>query len=101
MREKLIIPTAIVLALACYYVILVCSGRIFNAFKATGRWVYRSEQPALFWASTLQYAVGFATVLFLLYNDYFHNDNFVAKVTAVVTSFTLGGFIFFWGIRKV
>ena len=95
-----IVPAIILLALACYYTGLVCSGRIFHPYRSGRRWVYRSEQPALFWATTLQYAIGFATFLFLCYNDYFHNDNFVAKVTAVVIGFTLGGVTYLWG-RKL
>lgn len=100
MREKLIIPAVILLALASYDVILACSGRMFNAFKGTGRWVYRDEQPSLFWACTLAHAIGFATMLFLLYNDMFNNGNFAAKVTAVATGFALGGVIFFWGRKQ-
>jgi hypothetical protein len=100
MHKSIIIPVAVVVALACYYTALFCSGRMFNALRANGRWVYRSEQPKVFWASTLQYAVGFATIFFLFYNYSFHNDNFVAKVTAAVTGFTLAGFIYFWGVRE-
>jgi hypothetical protein len=95
MHDKLFIPTVIVLALACYYVLLISSGRIFNPFTATGRWVYRSEEPKLFWASTLQYALGFATILLLLYFDH----SVAAKVTIVVAALILGGVIQFRGTK--
>jgi hypothetical protein len=65
-----IFPSAILLALALYYAISACSGRVFNAFQRYGGWVYRSEQPELFRASILSHALAFATFLFLFWGHY-------------------------------
>jgi hypothetical protein len=69
MHDKLIIPKAIVLALACYYAISACRGRIQDLSRWGGP-VYSSEQPAKFWACTLGWAINFATLLIMLHYDH-------------------------------
>jgi len=69
MHDKMIIPKLIVLAAAGFFAISVFRGRIKDAGGVRVRWVYRSEQPAKFWALTLGWGISFATFLLMLHYD--------------------------------
>ena len=93
MHDKMVIPKLIVLALADYFAISAFRGRIKDmAGGGRVRWVYRSEQPAKFWACTLGWGIGFATFLLML--QYGHSARINGTVGAI--GFVLASVIFIW-----